>query len=489
MIFRGDLEQDDSAEVQVTEVKRSVGEGRSPEAGSGWEGPEIDFQDVARDVTPSVVYIESSVSVSDRGMPDDEHHEFEDDGFWDNFFDRRAQTIGSGVILSEEGYIITNNHVVGESRSGIRVNLADKRYYDARVVGRDPSTDLAVLKIDADDLNPIVLGDSDEVRVGDWVMAVGNPFQLKSTVTAGIVSALGRDVDIIRDRMPIENFIQTDAAINQGNSGGALVNNHGELIGINTAIATESGTYQGYGFAVPVNMAFKIASDIIEYGEFRRGMMGIEIASMTQDRAEELALDRIEGVEIVGVATGGGADESGIEENDVILKVDGHEVNEPNQLQARIAVLDPEDEVEVVLIRDGEELTKTISLSDSSDEAIASWQEEQPSFEQDMFIEPYEDDLEFRDFEIGFEVAEFEYDNETELVILRIIPGSPAYQTELQTEQVIREIDDEPVTNLTELEEALALGMSTEGDVSILVEERDGEEIQIDVPIQTEQEL
>lgn len=487
MILRGDFEQDDSAEVQVTEVKRSVGQDRSTEADSGWDGPQGDFQNVARDVTPSVVYIESSVSVNDSRMPDDEHHDFEDDGFWDNFLDRRAQSIGSGVILSEEGYILTNNHVVGESRSGIRVNLADKRYYEARVVGRDPSTDLAVLKIDADDLTPAVLGDSDEVRVGDWVVAIGNPFQLKSTVTAGIVSALGRDVDIIRDQMPIENFIQTDAAINQGNSGGALVNNYGELIGINTAIATESGAYQGYGFAVPVNMAFKIARDIIEYGEFRRGMLGVEIAPMSQSRAEELGLERIEGVEIVDIASGGGADESGIVENDVILKVDGHEVNEPNQLQARIAVLNPQDEVEVVLIRDNEEMTKTISLTDRSDEAIASWQDQQPSFEQEMFMEPHEDDLRIRDFEIGLEVAELEYDDETELVILRVIPGSPAYQTDLQTEQVILEVDDEPVSNLTELKEALALGMSSDGDVSMLVKDRDGEEVRIDVPIQTKQ--
>ena len=483
MIYRGGLEPDDRAEVQVTEVKRSSGGSADTAAGSEIARAQGLFQNTAKEVTPSVVYIESSVSMRDRGMPDDDYHDFDDDGgFWDNFMDRRAQTIGSGVILSEEGYILTNNHVVGDSGDGIRVNLDDKRYFDARVVGRNPSTDLAVLKIDADNLQPATLGDSDEVTVGDWVMAVGNPFQLQSTVTAGIVSALGRDVDIIREQMPIENFIQTDAAINQGNSGGALVNAHGELIGINTAIATESGTYQGYGFAVPINMAFKIASDIIEYGEFRRGMMGVEIAPVTQDRAEALEMDRIRGVEIMGVASGGGADMAGIRENDVIIEVDGREVNEPNQLQARVAILDPDDDVEIKVVRDGEEISKTLTLSDSQDQEIASWQEDQTPAEPEMFLEPRDDDIEVREFEVGLEVAKVAYDDEeSELVILRVIPDSPADYANLQSEQTILEVDGDQVSTLNELEEALVLGMTTEDSFSITVKTVDGDQEEIEI--------
>lgn len=475
MIYRGGFQPDDRAEVKVTEITRSSGSSES-----GMEMPEVPFRNVAKDLTPSVVYIESSVSMDDRDMPDDDYHDF-DDNFWDRFMDRRAQSIGSGVILSEEGYIITNNHVVGEDRNGIRVHLTDKRYFEARVVGRDPSTDIAVLKIDADDIKPAVLGDSEELQVGDWVMAIGNPFQLQSTVTAGIVSALGRDVDIIRDQMPIENFIQTDAAINQGNSGGALVNTHGELIGINTAIATESGTYQGYGFAVPINMAFKIAKDIIEYGSVKRGMLGVSIVSLSQDRAEELGMDAIEGVEIQDVASGGSADNAGIEAGDVVLKVGEHEVNEPNQLQARVAMLSPGEEVTITLVRNGETIEKALELIDRDDDIIASWQDEQAQPYNEMFIEP-EDDIEVREFEIGVEVAKVEEDDDSRLIVLQVVAGSPADMAGLRTEHKILEVDDEPVQTLDQIEEALAIGMSNDDELRILIENTDGEEEELTVP-------
>lgn len=478
MIYRGGLQPDDRAEVKVTEITRSSG---GEEAEAGMNMPEMPFRNVAKDLTPSVVYIESSVSMRDREMPDDENHDF-DDNFWDRFMDRRSQTIGSGVIISEEGYIITNNHVVGEGGDGIRVHLTDKRYYDARVVGRDPSTDIAVLKIDANDIQPAVLGDSEELQVGDWVMAIGNPFQLQSTVTAGIVSALGRDVDIIRDQMPIENFIQTDAAINQGNSGGALVNSHGELIGINTAIATESGTYQGYGFAVPINMAFKIARDIIEHGSVQRGMMGVSIVSLSQDRAEELGMEKIAGVEIQGVASGGSADKAGIKPGDVVLKVGEHEVNEPNQLQARVAMLDPGDDVNITLVRNGETLEKNLNLIDRDDEIIASWQEEQTQPYNEMFIQPQDEDIEVREFEIGLEVARVEDDGDKHLIVLQVVAGSPADRAGLRTEHRILEVDGEPVATLDQLEEALALGMSNDEELNVMIKNIQGEEEELTVP-------
>lgn len=479
MIYRGGLEPDDRAEVRVTEITRSAGGDATPETGMNL--PEVPFRNVAEDLTPSVVYIESSVSVEDRGVPDDGYHDLED-GFWDRFMERRAQTIGSGVIISEDGYIITNNHVVGEDRNGIRVHLYDKRYFEARIVGRDPSTDIAVLKIDAAEIRPAVLGNSDEVKVGDWVMAIGNPFQLQSTVTAGIVSALGRDVDIIRDQMPIEHFIQTDAAINQGNSGGALVNAHGELIGINTAIATESGTYQGYGFAVPINMAFKIAKDLIEYGHVQRGMMGVSIASLSQDRAKDLGMDKIKGVEILEVASGGSADSAGLQGGDVILKVGDYEVNEPNQLQARVAMLDPEDQVEVTYYRDGDIDTKTLTLIDREDDVITSWQQDQMQSYQDLFIEPQEEDIEVREFEIGLEVAKIKDGDEDRLVVLQVIAGSPADMAGLRTEHRILEVDGEPVETFNQLEEALAIGMSHDEVFMILVETPDGEQLELQVP-------
>ncbi|MDZ7694326.1 MAG: trypsin-like peptidase domain-containing protein [Balneolaceae bacterium] len=264
----------DHAQVKTTEVKKS-----SEPMIADSELQKMDarflFKSVAQRVKPTVVYIETVVPVNGAEMPDDENHGQDEEGFWDRFLPHKARTVGSGVLISEDGYILTNNHVIDHAvENGIEVVLNDKRMYKARVVGNDPTTDLAVIKIDGSNLPSIVVGNSDQLGVGEWVLAVGNPFRLRSTVTAGIVSALGRDVQIINDRMRVESFIQTDAAINKGNSGGALVNTSGELIGINTAIASQSGSYQGYGFAVPANLAIKVARDIIQYGEVRRALSG-----------------------------------------------------------------------------------------------------------------------------------------------------------------------------------------------------------------------
>ncbi|MCH8568577.1 MAG: trypsin-like peptidase domain-containing protein [Balneolales bacterium] len=371
IIFRGGIQPFIPTEVQITEVRRSTGGPVEVSGASGGFGS-FSVRDVAREVVPTVVYIETQMSARNM-VPNDGNHDFGDD-FWDRLMPRnRANAIGSGVLISADGFILTNNHVIAGSRD-VRVTLSDKRQFEAKVVGRDPSTDLAVLKIDGNDLPFITLGDSDYVEVGDWVIAVGNPLRLRSTITAGIVSALGRDVQIINDRMRIENFIQTDAAINKGNSGGALVNQAGELIGINTAIATESGMNQGYGFAIPINMAFKIGRDIMEFGEVQRAFLGVQIAEVNQRRARELGLDSIRGVEINSVVPLAAADQSGLKAGDIVYTINKHDVNEPNQLQAQVALFRPGQTIDVTVWRNGNIMNIPVTLQGLESEAISEWQ-------------------------------------------------------------------------------------------------------------------
>mgnify|MGYP001363486683 FL=1 len=374
MIYSAGVRNADNTQVRITEVSRSVGH-------IGEIGPEITnpgrpaLGNVASSVTPAVVYIETIISISRSTNPHVSPDQNEDENLLDRLIPRRrGSSIGSGVLISTDGYILTNNHVIsGADRSSITVGLSDKRTFQARIVGQDPSTDLAVLKIDATDLPAIVIGNSDQLVVGDWVVAVGNPFRLRSTVTAGIVSALGRNVDIINEQMRIESFIQTDAAINRGNSGGALVNQYGELIGINTAIATENGAYQGYGFAIPINMAFKIARDLIEFGEVQRAYLGVHIVAVGQDRARQLGMDFIRGVEIVNMVRAGSAYAAGLRISDVILSVNGIEVNEANELQAQIALHRPGEDVALNVLRSGQNLNIQAKLFGVENDQIRSW--------------------------------------------------------------------------------------------------------------------
>jgi Do/DeqQ family serine protease len=262
---------------------------------------------------------------------------------------------GSGVIISSDGYIVTNNHVI-DGADNIEVVLNDRRSFDAHLIGTDPSTDIALLKIDASGLMFLGFGDSDQIRVGEWVLAVGNPFNLTSTVTAGIVSAKSRNIGILANsqtNMGIESFIQTDAAVNPGNSGGALVNTSGQLIGINTAIASRTGSYTGYSFAVPANIVRKVSDDLKQYGEVQRGLLGISIGEVNKEIIERLKLDRTDGVFVAGVADGGGAKEAGIQENDVIISVDGESVSTVPQLQEKVGRKRPGDKVKIEVIRSG----------------------------------------------------------------------------------------------------------------------------------------
>ncbi len=283
---------------------------------------------------------------------------------------------GSGVILSGDGYIATNNHVV-EGAELVEVILNDKRVYEAEIVGLDPSTDLALLRIDEEDLPYVDYGNSDDVRVGEWVLAVGNPFNLTSTVTAGIVSAKARDINILGSQGAIESFIQTDAAVNRGNSGGALVNTRGELIGINAAIASNTGYYQGYSFAIPVNIVKKVMADLKEYGEVQRAYIGVIIREINQKFAEDLGLESVNGVYIDGMVDGGGAMDAGLEIGDVILSVEGLEVNSMAQLLEVVGAHNPGERLNVNVIRDGDYLDFDVELrtQDGNTEVITANEE------------------------------------------------------------------------------------------------------------------
>ena len=331
------------------------------------------FRSVSKEVTPSVVFIQVDVPSSGE-LPREWFHDFDNDRGERLFRDRvPRQSVGSGVIISHDGYIVTNNHVI-EGADRIQVTLADKRQFEARTIGADHSTDLAVIKIDGARNLPVVrLGDSDKLQVGDWVLAVGNPFRLTSTVTAGIISALGRQVHIIEDRFGIEDFIQTDAAINPGNSGGALVNLNGELVGISTAIATESGSYEGYGFAVPVSLVERVVKDLIAFGEVQRGFLGVTIDEVTARRAGQLGMPAVQGVLLGDVTQGGAASRAGLRKGDVVLSIDGRSVNAPNELQRAIARYRPGDRIGVTVWRKGEMAEFNVELLGRSDPSYRDW--------------------------------------------------------------------------------------------------------------------
>ncbi|MFW5755169.1 MAG: Do family serine endopeptidase [Tangfeifania sp.] len=288
--------------------------------------------------------------------------------FFDEFFGlRRNQEpqlstgYGSGVIISDDGYIVTNNHVI-ERAQKIKVILNDKREFEARLIGTDSSTDIALLKIETEDLAYLTYGDSDKLKLGEWVLAVGNPFNLTSTVTAGIVSARARNLGINEDQYSIESFIQTDAAVNPGNSGGALVNQQGNLVGINTAIASRTGSYAGYSFAVPISIVGKVVEDLKEFGEVQRALLGVNIGDVTAAIAEEYDLGALEGVYVGGVTENGAAREAGIKEGDVIISVEGQRVNSSAELQEKVSRYRPGDDVKIVVKRNGDRKQFNVTL-------------------------------------------------------------------------------------------------------------------------------
>ncbi len=322
----------------------------------------VDFTQAAAAVSPGVVHVRTTYN---RSKSQASNNDPFGDMFEDMFGRRRPSTPqqnrpapmgkGSGVIVTGDGYIMTNNHVV-EDAEMIEVILSDKRVLQAKVIGKDKNTDLALIKIDARDLPIVRLGNSDEVKVGEWVLAVGFPLTLESTVTAGIVSAKSRQIGILENsptNSSIESFIQTDAVINRGNSGGALVNTRGELIGINSAIASQSGTYEGYGFAIPVNLAKKVMDDFLKFGEVKRGFIGVTFSELNADIAKELKLNEIDGLYVNSTLEGGAAEKAGIKKGDIIKQLDGQEINSSARLQEKVGTMRPGDKITLGVLREG----------------------------------------------------------------------------------------------------------------------------------------
>lgn len=331
----------------------------------------LDFTYAAESTLNAVVHVTTETAVNVR------------DPFADFFWGYRApqqqqlrQGAGSGVIISNDGYIVTNNHVI-DGADKIQVHLNDRRAFEGKVIGRDPSTDLALLKIDAKDLATVPYGNSDDVRVGEWVLAVGNPMNLTSTVTAGIVSAKARNINLLqydaaRDIIPLESFIQTDAAVNPGNSGGALVDANGQLVGINSAIASTTGAYSGYSFAIPSNIVRKVANDLLEFGSVQRAYIGVSIRDMDQKLADEVGLGRIKGVYVNGITDGGAAQKAGMQQGDVIMKVGNIEVNNVPQLQEQVGKFRPGHNVPVTVFRKGKEQVFDMTLRDKEGTTVAA---------------------------------------------------------------------------------------------------------------------
>jgi serine protease Do len=361
---------------------------------TGTAADPIDFTKAASTAVPAVVHIKTKIPARKvtNELPNRRGNNNMDD-FFDQFFGQgfgpsiipEQRASGSGVIISDDGYIVTNNHVISNDIGGvaeeITVTTHDRKVFKAKVIGRDPNSDIAVLKIDGTKLPYLVYGNSDGIQLGQWVLAVGYPLTLETTVTAGIVSATGRSIGINsrqvkRGDTPIESFIQTDAAVNQGNSGGALINTNGQLIGINSAILAPTGTYAGYSFAIPVNIIKKIVNDIIQFGDVQRGYLGVSYFTtddMPEDQAKSLGIPtNVEGVYVSSVSPEGGAAAAGIKKGDVITKVNGVSVLSGIQMSAQIAGFRPGDKVPVSYVRSGKEFTATVTLKKKSDVVTAN---------------------------------------------------------------------------------------------------------------------
>ena len=344
------FEKPQIVQISTPQVARQVNYGGAPVP--------FDFTKAAERSMSAVVHIKASES-QQLALQRQREQRYTDpfQYFFGRSFDMQPQQrsgTGSGVIYTDDGYILTNNHVV-EFADEFEVTLHDNREFKARLVGRDENTDMAVIKIDANDLPSIEIGNSDDVRVGEWALAVGNPFDLTSTVTAGIISAKGRDINIIKGGRAVESFIQTDAAVNPGNSGGALVDVNGRLIGINSAIATPTGVFAGYSFAIPVNLVKRIADDLIKYGEFRRPYLGADIAPMDSYLAGKLGVDYTQGVAVLKLYPDGSAEKSGIQRKDIITKINGKNVTNTSELIELVSRSKVGDSVTLTVLRDGNE--------------------------------------------------------------------------------------------------------------------------------------
>lgn len=379
-----------------------------------------DFKEAAKKITPAVVNVRAIKEVTANNR-------------WNR--NRKMGATGSGVIVSPDGYIVTNRHVV-LGTDQLEITLANKRTYEGAIIGMDKTTDLALIKIDEENLPIALFGNSDLAGIGEWVLAVGNPFNLESTVTAGIISAKGRSIDILEGQDRIESFIQTDAAVNPGNSGGALVNATGELIGINTAIITQSGRYEGYSFAIPSNLVAKVIADLTEYGIVQRGLLGVFIDEITPKEADELRLKEVAGVLITQVGSGSGADDAGLKKNDVIISINGILTPSLPKMQEQIGRLRPGNQVMVGYYRDGQLDSTQVILKNKSNTTT--------------LINAIDDRLLM---DIGFEIRELTPIEKKRLKtsgvrVHSIYRNSLIDQTNMDPGFIITKINDKPISDI-----------------------------------------
>ena len=436
------------------------------------EGPSnTGFAGVVKQVLPNVVNISSSKVVRTRnesaaeGMPSDP--------FFQHFFgkgfgfgpeipkERRERSLGSGVIVSPEGYVVTNNHVV-DGATDIKVTLSNKREMKAQIVGTDPKTDVAVLKLEGANFPAITLGDSSKVQVGDYALAIGDPFGVGQTVTMGIVSAKGRSNLGIED---YEDFIQTDAPINPGNSGGALVNDRGELIGINTAILSHGdGGNEGIGFAIPVNLARNVMNQILDHGKVTRGYLGVVVQPITPAMAKALGQNEPKGVLVGDVSSNGPARTAGVERGDIILELNGKPMNDSNELRNTVAMMQPGEEVKLKIARNGSTRDLSLKLGE-----LPSTKEEADNEHENASKDALE----------GVSVENLDADSAKELglpastkgvVVTDIDPSSPKGESGLRQGDVIQEVNHQAVSNVAEFEKA----MHKAGDGALLLVNRGG---------------
>lgn len=393
------------------------------------------FVDASEISTSSVVFITTLTE-----------YEYRTGTMFDWFFEpRTSQRVGSGsgVIFTSDGYIVTNNHVV-DAADAIKVTKG-KQSFDATLVGRDPSTDLAVIKVEAEGLPSIPVGNSDEVKVGQWVLAVGNPFNLTSTVTAGIVSAKGRNINILKDKFPIESFIQTDAAINPGNSGGALVDENGELVGINTAILSRTGSYAGYGFAVPSNIVKKVFNDIVKYGEVQKAFSGMELIDVDSKIADKLGLASLDGILVGNTQPEGAAEAAGVREGDVIISVNGKSIDSKAYFEEYIGNLYPGDKINLEVLRDGKTMSTELTLLNRDGETGVIEREIYDSEKLDAQFERVSKvEKNLLDIESGVKVIDFE-------------PGGFFSQLDIPKGFIITAINRRPIDDPEELAEILGV--------------------------------
>jgi serine protease Do len=430
------------------------------------------FASVVKQAGPAVVHVRVEKSVKGRGQEFD----FLNDPFFERFFgpqfrhppqgepkEFKQQGAGSGFIISPEGLILTNNHVVGEADT-ITVRLADEREFKAKVIGTDPQSDVALIKIEADNLPVLPLGDSDKLEVGEWVIAIGSPFELNQTVTVGVVSAKGRNRIGIND---YENFIQTDAANNPGNSGGPLLNIHGEAIGMNTAIFSRSGGYMGIGFAIPISMAKAIQQQLLKQGKVTRGWLGVVIQDMDEELAKSFGLEKARGALISEIAEKSPAAEGGLQKGDVIVQLDGAEVNNVSELRNKVALIAPGTKIDMLVIRDGQKKTVKIAIGEQPAEMAQPAGSNGGESLQNLGLT-----LQNLTEELA---GQFGYSPDQGVLIVEVEPGSPAEQAGLKPGQLIEEVNKQRVRNLKELRKVLE---KVKSDDKVLLFVRAGEHSQ-----------